>query len=352
MKSATKTSGELRKFPGYRPGSVPQYFEYHEKVDFLDEIETIWGKRWGAQGIGRLREVAMVIPTETETDPLYEKDPAFFLDPEPGGGRNLKRMREQAIGLMKTYESLGIKVHEIKYPEDAHSAYGPLKRAISAAAGFVINGGAIIPREANPFHRGRSRYIAQFLMSLGCPILYTAHGKGVCEIGASVRMADDFLIAMLSTDMNQDGLKQVQPVLERAGYRLWVAHSPGPLYNFHPEVTGWSHPDMWIAPLDRKLALIYPPWCDYETMRYLISIGYRLIEAPREEQEKVVPVNMITVEPRKVIVSAGAPKTKTLLKSEGVEVIEVQYDEIVRYGGSVRCTTMQLVREPGPKVFD
>jgi hypothetical protein len=31
--------------------------------------------------------------------------------------------------------------------------------------------------------------------------------------------------------------------------------------------------------------------------------------------------------------------------SEGVEVIGVEYDEVIR------CTTMQPVREPGPKVF-
>ena len=96
------------------------------------------------------------------------------------------------------------------WPDDPpKSAYGPMKRSISAAAGFVINGGAIIPREATPYWRGRSRYVAQFLMQLGCPILYTVHGHGVCEIGASVRMSDDFIVLMLSTDCNRDGAEQV-----------------------------------------------------------------------------------------------------------------------------------------------
>ena len=48
-------------------------------------------------------------------------------------------------------------------------------------------------------------------------------------------MADDFIVGMLSTDANQEGIDQVRPVLERAGYRLWGARSPGPLYDFHPE---------------------------------------------------------------------------------------------------------------------
>lgn len=340
---------DLDRFPGYRPGSVPQYAEYHDEVDFLDEIESIWGKRWGAQGIGRLREVAMSPPTEVETLPLYEEDPAFFVY----GGRlpELGKMREEHAGLRETYERLGVKVHTFEYPEEPRSAYGVMKRAVSAAAGFVINGGAIIPREAAPYWRGRSRYVSQFLAAMGCPILYTVHGTGVCEVGAFTRMADDFIVAMLSTDCNREGLDQVRPILERAGYRIWTARSPGPLYDFHQEVIGWMHADMWIAPLDVDLALIYPPWCDFETIRYLRSIGYRLIEAPRDEQESVAPANLLTIEPRKVIMTAGAPKTRALLENEGVEVIEVEYREVICYGGGIRCTTMQLVRDPGPQRF-
>ena len=340
---------DLSRFPGYRPGSPPQYAEYHAEVDFLDEIEAIWGQRWGAQGIGRLRQVAMSPPTEVEVLAEYEQDPGFFI--YDGVLPDLARMQDQHAGLMQTYRDLGVDVRIFEYPESPRSAYGPLKRAVSAAAGFVVNGGAIIAREAAPYWRGRSRYVSQYLQSIGCPILTTVHGKGVCEGGAFTRMADDFIVAMLSTDCNQEGLDQVRPVLERAGYHVWVARSPGPLHTFHPEMIGWIHADMWIAPLDRDLALIYPPWCDYETIRHLKTLGYDLIEADREEQDAVAPVNMITLEPRKVVMTTGAPRTRALIEKAGVEVVEVEYDEVIKYGGSIRCTTMQLLRDPGPKVF-
>jgi len=112
------------------------------------------------------------------------------------------------------------------------------------------------------------------------------------------------------------------------------------------------HADMWIAPLDRKLALVYPPWCDFETLRHLHAIGYELLETPREEQERVAAANLITIEPRQVVMCAGAPRTRRLLEGAGVDVIEVPYDEVYAYGGSIRCTTMQLVRDAGPRVFD
>src|ERR1700752_2423513 len=72
-------SSKLDNFPFYEEGKVPQYHKYHANISYLDELELIWGKRWGAQGIGRLREVAMVRPTETEVKKLYEEDFAFFV---------------------------------------------------------------------------------------------------------------------------------------------------------------------------------------------------------------------------------------------------------------------------------
>ena len=142
---------------------------------------------------------------------LYEENSAFFVF--NGTTPNLQLMQEQHLNLARTYEKLGIKVHYSSWSEEIpRSAYGPMKRSISAAAGFVINGGAIIPREATPYWRGRSRYVRQFLIGLGCPILYTVHGSGVCEIGASTRMSDDFIVLMLSTDCNRDGAEQVTPV--------------------------------------------------------------------------------------------------------------------------------------------
>ena len=346
----TSDAGTLRDFPFYEEGKVPQYHKYHSKVSYLDELELIWGKRWGAQGIGRLREVAMVRPTETEVRKLYEEDSAFFVF--NGTTPNLQLMQEQHLNLARTYEKLGIKVHYSSWSEEIpRSAYGPMKRSISAAAGFVINGGAIIPREATPYWRGRSRYVSQFLVGLGCPILYTVHGNGVCEIGASTRMSEDFIVLMLSTDCNREGAEQVTPVLQRAGYKeVHLAHSPGPLYAYHDEVPGWMHSDMWIVPLDAKLAMIYPPWCDYETIRRLDAIGYELIECPRDEIE-LYPTNAITIEPRRVIMNATAHKTRRLLEEHHVEVITVEYDEVHKYGGGIRCNTMQLIRDKGPTTF-
>ena len=75
-----------------------------------------------------------------------------------------------------------------------------------------------------------------------------------------------------------------------------------------------------------------------------------IFEAPREEVN-LYPTNGITLEPGKVIMNASAKKTRKLLEAHGVEVIGIDYDEVHKYGGGIRCNTMQLIRDPGPTTF-
>jgi N-dimethylarginine dimethylaminohydrolase len=189
-------------------------------------------------------------------------------------------------------------------------------------------------------------------MSIDCPILYTVHGNGIF-VPAFRRMTDDFIVGMLSTDCNQDGLEQISPVLARSGYKeIWAARSPGPLNYFYKDIPGWIHADMWIAPVDVRLALIYPPWCDYETIRRLLSLSYKLIEVPEDEQLRTYACNALALEPRRLLIPEGAPKTVKALKREGVEVIETPFDEVIKYGGGISCTTGPLIRDSGPTLFD
>ena len=58
----------LETLPWFEPGKPLRNFMLHE-TDFYDEVEQIWGRRWGAEGIGTLREVLVSRPTENETRP-------------------------------------------------------------------------------------------------------------------------------------------------------------------------------------------------------------------------------------------------------------------------------------------
>src|SRR3954466_5155115 len=49
----------LETLPWFEPGKPLRNHMLHE-TDFYDEVEQIWGRLWGAEGIGTLREVLVL----------------------------------------------------------------------------------------------------------------------------------------------------------------------------------------------------------------------------------------------------------------------------------------------------
>src|SRR5213593_3838043 len=68
----------ITDYPDYVPQKPPDVYKLR-RFSYLDEYEKTWGRPWGAPGIGRLREVGLVRPTEHEGNKLWMQDPNFFL---------------------------------------------------------------------------------------------------------------------------------------------------------------------------------------------------------------------------------------------------------------------------------
>jgi N-dimethylarginine dimethylaminohydrolase len=79
----------------------------------------------------------------------------------------------------------------------------------------------------------------------------------------------------------------------------------------------------------------------------LIRKGFHVIEAPSiEEVKRGSAENLVALEPGRVLAAKGSPKTKALLERNGVEVLEVQVDELMKGFGSLHCMTAFLERDP------
>ncbi len=345
-----KKKYSIDDYPFYEPNTPPRYHQYQSSVSYLDELEACWGKPWGAQGIGRLREVAMVRPTNYETDPIFKKDPVYFMsDVTDADIEEIKRCHDRLVAAIKGED---IKIKFWEYPDPPLGAYGLLKRTMTGAL-LVVNGGAIIPRGSTPYVRGREVYRTKFIASIGCPILYTVHGKGIFEVGGCRKIADDAILVYQSPDCNPEGLEQVRPILERAGYKeIVVGHSPGLYKRPNKELLGSYHPDMWFLSVGYGIGLIYPAYCDYNTIRWFEDHHFDLIEVPKEEQLTYWPPNGICIEPGKVIMPKGADYTIRELRKRNVQVIEVEYTEAFKYGGGMSCTIGELIRDQGPTLAE
>ncbi len=340
-------SFDIAKYPDYRPG-MPPAAEKLEQFSFLDEYESVWGRKWGSPGLGRFREAGLVKPDAYEGNELWAQDPTFFL---------LRHRPNLDIKLMidchQQYAELlaanGVKVTWMEF-QDNWGAYGPMRKLFVCEEVRFVRGGAILPRFGHAsYKRGLEREFQRFLAEVGCPILHSIHGNGICEVGPMyVPLADNVVVAGLSCGANQEGLNQANTVLRASGVEeIHVMQLPTIMDTF--AAGGEFHVDMVIGPVADRLAIVYPGNLPWETYKWLLSRGVKLIEIPKDEQ-RFCPANLIVLEPGKVIMCKQAAKTIEAVRKAGVEVIEFDSDGIMQGGtNGIKCITMELLRDDGPR---
>ncbi|KXA96609.1 hypothetical protein AKJ37_04795, partial [candidate division MSBL1 archaeon SCGC-AAA259I09] len=318
----------MENYPDYEPGKTPRWEKLLE-IDYQDEMEKIWNKKWGQQGIGKLKEVALSKPTEIESNPLFLENPEYFLlryTELEGGEIEWKKIREGIERYADILKEENIKVHWIEdkvpeYLEKPMGAYGPLRKLfIAPNLGLVINGGAITFRIGQAgFLRGLEYYAQKFFNSIGCPILLYVTEE-VCECSTGVWAAENIRLATYSQTWTKKSTDQLEPVLKAAGVELIMAHGTTMLESL--ESSGQFHLDSALNVVDAGLALIYPAQVSFQLVRWMKDQNYRFIEIPKAEQGKHLPANCMVLEPGKVVMNEGAEKTISALRDEGVEVIE------------------------------
>jgi N-dimethylarginine dimethylaminohydrolase len=339
----------LETLPWFEPGKPLRNWMLHE-TDFYDEVERIWGQRWGAEGIGTLREVLVSRPTENETRPEYAKEWQYYYS-SAAGNADLGRLRYQYDAYYGTLEEHGVRVNYIEPPVPAIGAYGYLKNLVTlAGGGLVAHGGAIVHRMGlGSWQRGREVIWSKVLTALQVPIYLTVHGTGIGEPGAGRWLDSKTFVFNESVVANEEGLRQIRFVLENLGIELVETHSPGWVDSIGGGNIGTSHMDMVMLTVDRGKVLLSPHLVNYGFVRYLNRRGVKIIEVPVDEYWDLA-INGVTLAPGKVLINQGSPAVVKALEREDVEVVQVDFSESHKFAiAGLHCATLELVRDqPGP----
>jgi N-dimethylarginine dimethylaminohydrolase len=339
----------LDRLPWFEPGRPLRNWRLHE-TDFYDEVEQIWGHRWGAEGIGKLREVLVSRPTENETRPEYAAEWQYYYS-TAAGNADLGRLQAQFDEYYQVLSDNGVRVNYIEPPVPAIGPYGYLKNLVTlAGGGLVVHGGAIIHRMGlGSWQRGREVIWSKTLTTLGVPIYLTIHGRGIGEPGAGRWLDSKTFVFNNSVVANEEGLAQIEFILDGLGIELVTTYSPGWVGTTGHGNIGTTHADMFLMVPDAGVAVLSPHLVDYAFVRYLHSRDVKIIEVPVEEYWDLA-VNGVTLEPGKVVMNAGSPSVVEALEREGIEVIQVDFSESHKFAiAGLHCATLELVRDqPGP----
>lgn len=90
-------------------------------------------------------------------------------------------------------------------------------------------------------------------------------------------------------------------------------------------------------------ALIFRSAFDEKLLSELAK-KYNLLEVTPEEQERMA-INILSLAPGKVVAIKENAEFNSRLRQMGLEVIEVEFSELIKAGGSVRCATLPLERK-------
>jgi N-dimethylarginine dimethylaminohydrolase len=335
----------LQTLPWFETGKPLRNYMLHE-TDFYDEVEQVWGRRWGAEGIGTLREVLVSRPSENEVRPEYAQESQYYYS-SAAGNADLGRLQAQFDEYYEVLADNGVRINYIEPPLPAIGAYGYIKNLVTlAGGGLVVHGGAVVHRYGlGSWQRGREVIWQQVLAALQVPVYLTIHGKGICEPGAGRWLDAKTFVFNESVVANEEGLRQLEFVLSTLGIELIVAHTPGWYDSTGNGNIGTSHMDMVMMTVDHGKVLLAPHLVNYGFVRELIGRGYTIIEVPVEEYWDLA-LNGVTLSPGRVVMNSGSPTVVKALERHDVEVIQVDFSESHKFAiAGLHCATLELVRD-------
>jgi N-dimethylarginine dimethylaminohydrolase len=244
---------------------------------------------------------------------------------------DLAQLRAETEAVAEAYLSHGVAVRLACPPPDA-SPNVIFQRDLF----LVTEQGAVLGRTASRQRAGEERHAAVALAEAGIPILHTVRGNATFE-GADALWADDHtLVVGCGFRTNEEGFRAVERVLTEQEVDV-VPVPLGP---------GVQHLLGAVVFVDHRRALVRRSALNEPLREVLWAREHELLEF--EDDDEVVhrrSLNVVVLEPGKVLMPDGCPRTRRRLEAAGIEVHTARVGEYVKAAGALGCLTGILHRD-------
>ena len=304
--------------------AIPGEKWFPHETGFEADMPVYWGN-WGVSSeVETLKAVLMRRPGR-EVEKFDHQAVRFKAAVDPD------RFRSQHDCLAEIYKAHDVKVFYVEYQREDRPNAVFIRDLV-----FMTPEGAIVGRPAMAERRGEERFAAQALATLGVPILRTVSGDGIFE-GANAMWVDrQTVILATGGRTNRPGYEQVEQELRRLGVTE-VIHMQIPY--------GHAHIDGLLNLASHDIAMIHASQVPYDVCDTLKKKGFKLLEAPSQtEAKETLGVNFVALRPGLVVQPDGNPRCREVLEENGIEVIPVDFSEILKGFGAVHCVTAFLKR--------
>jgi arginine deiminase len=291
------------------------------------EIGTVWGECGVASEWSPLKAVLLHRPGP-ELAQVLEPDRSQMLDALDAG-----LAQQQHDALARAYQGQGIAVHYVEPPLQP-----PPNLMFVADLLFMTPEGALLGRPASTVRAGEERFVARRLAELGIPILRSVGGTGTFE-GADAAWLDPHTV-LLATGLrtNPEGAAQVAASLRELDVTVVQVGLPH----------GAMHLMGLLRFAGQDLAIAWPGRVPHAAVEALRACGYSVLFLPDEDEaRRGMALNFVTLAPRRILMPAGNPLTRSFYENAGIACHTVPVDELLKAAGGIGCLTGILQREPG-----
>ncbi|MDE2444957.1 MAG: amidinotransferase [Alphaproteobacteria bacterium] len=281
---------------------------------------------WGALKKVAVRDAATAFQSDAKIDAEW-KDLNYHSRPD------LFKAKKQYEAFEAILKSAGAEV--IKLP----AADGLTLDAIYTHDALVVTPkGLVMPRMGKVQRRKEAEVNGHALAKLGFPNGGLIGGEGKLEGGDLVWIDEHTLLAGIGYRTNLEGVRQLQALM---GPKVKIEAFDMPHYKGRSDV---FHLMSCLSPLDKDLAVVYPPLMAARQIEFLEQRGITFVEVPEEEFD-TMGCNVLALGPRHAVMVDGNPETKRRMEAAGVKVEVYDGSEISRKGeGGPTCMTRPLVR--------
>jgi N-dimethylarginine dimethylaminohydrolase len=285
--------------------------------------------------VGRLSQVVLKHPRDAFVDDrtiAAQWRALRFTEPP-----DLTRAVDEFDRLLDVLRAVGAEVHLL--PPDARTT---LDSIYVRDAAVVCDRGVVLCRMGKPERSGEPGAQEEALgrmVGLDLPVLGQIEPPGRLEGGDVLWLDERTFVAGRGYRTNDEGIRKMRALLGDAIDELIVV--PLPHWRGKNDV---MHLMSLISPVDRDLAVVYSPLLPVPFRERLLERGTTLVEVPDEEFD-TMGTNVLALAPRRCLMLAGNPRTRTALERAGAEVTEYEGREIsVKGAGGPTCLTRPLRR--------
>ncbi|MET3574254.1 dimethylarginine dimethylaminohydrolase family protein [Bhargavaea ullalensis] len=266
---------------------------------------------------GELQKVILCPPRYMAIEEAINEVQKRYEDENIDRGLAMKQYRE----FRDTLRDHGVEVIELEpseeYPE----------QVFTRDIGFTVGGELFVSRMASDIRQGEEEALEQLLEEHG--IRYHKFEGGRIE-GGDVIVDGDSVYVGVSERTSRETIAELPD------------HLPGRTVHPVPFDGKYLHLDCVFNVLSPKTALIFKEALPEETVRAL-GEKYELIEVGKDEQF-TMGTNVLSIGGGKLFSLPVNRRVNAAMREKGYEVIEIDFSEIIKSGGSFRCCSMPVER--------